>query len=208
MILLSLRCTKGVYPCWETLGIKKPLIWRHYNKERSFFHKTSNYRQATHQFWLSVIYFFASACGSYIMYSSPPPKQRTHRMNNMYLLGWCRVLLCSWGRWAQNQEEDLDWVEMLDYLSLKYSWKLDTWLLKSMKQRMILKVQKVLKLLKEHKLRLLCCQRMVRSFVKTIYSESVFHMILLSLRCTKGVYPCWETLGVKKHLLVKNLVIP
>ena len=90
---------------------------------------------------------------------------------------------------------------MLDYLSLKYSWKLDTWLLKSMKQRMILKVQKVLKLLKEHKLRLLCCQRILRSFVKTIYSDTVFHMILLSLRCTKGVYPCWETLGVKKPLI-------
>jgi hypothetical protein len=74
---------------------------------------------------------------------------------------------------------------------------LDTWLLKTWKQRMILKVWKVWKLVKEHKLWLLCCQRMVWSFIKTIYSESVFHLILLSLRCTKGVYPCWETLGVK-----------
>jgi len=66
---------------------------------------------------------------------------------------------------------------------------------------MILKVEKVLKLLKDHKLRLLCCQRIVRSFVETIYSDTVFRMILLSLRCTKGVYPCWETLGVKaSHL--------
>jgi hypothetical protein len=48
MILLSLRCKKGVYPCWETLGIKKPLIWRHYNKAASFFTKTSNQRQAPH----------------------------------------------------------------------------------------------------------------------------------------------------------------
>jgi hypothetical protein len=62
---------------------------------------------------------------------------------------------------------------------------------------MVQKVQKVWMLLKEYKLLLLCYQRMLWSFVKTLYSDLVFHMILLSLRRTKGVYPCWETLGVK-----------
>jgi hypothetical protein len=71
----------------------------------------------------------------------------------------------------------------------------------TLKQRMILKVQKEWKLLKENKLCLLCCQRMLWSFVRTVYSELVFHMILLSLRCIKGVYPCWETLGVKNPLI-------
>jgi hypothetical protein len=50
---------------------------------------------------------------------------------------------------------------------------------------------------------------MAQSFVKTIYSESVFHMILLSLSCTKVEYPYWETLGAKKtsHLVRNGLQV-
>ena len=101
MILLSLRCTKGVYPCWETLGVKKPSFGDIIIRKHHFFTNTSNQRQATHTNFSCQWYTsFAFACGSYIMYSSPPPKQTTHRMNNMYHLGWCGLLLCSWGRWA------------------------------------------------------------------------------------------------------------